>query len=163
MPGGRPSIFSEELADLICSRLAEGDSLRAICRDEAMPSVGTVCRWLNENAKFQEQYTSAREIQAETFADELVLIADTPLIGTKTKTVGDKIETIEGDMIEHRRLQVDTRKWVAARLLPKKYGDKLALGGSKEMDPIKTEDVSDNELARRVAFMLSKGIRSDGA
>lgn len=162
MPGGRPSIFSEELADLICSRLAEGDSLRAICRDDDMPSVGTVCRWLTQNEAFQEQYTSAREIQAETFADELVLIADTPLIGTKTKTVGDKVETIEGDMIEHRRLQVDTRKWVAARLLPKKYGDKLAVGGSKEMDPIKTEDVSDNELARRVAFMLSKGIRSDG-
>lgn len=163
MPGGRPSIFSEELADLICSHLVEGKSLRAICRDEGMPSVGTVCRWLNENAKFQEQYTSAREIQAETFADEIVLIADTPLIGTKTKTVGDKVETIEGDMIEHRRLQVDTRKWVASRILPKKYGDKLAVGGAKDLPPIQTEDMSDNEMARRVAFMLSKGLRSDGA
>ncbi len=74
--GGRPSLFSQELADAICESLIEGKSLRTICRNEAMPAAGTVCRWLSQDEKFREQYARAREAQADTLADEALEIAD---------------------------------------------------------------------------------------
>lgn len=119
---GRPSDYSPEIALEICEKLADGMSLRAICRDEGMPSKGTIFRWLEANPSFQDQYARARDVQADSLADDIIDIADTPLMGVKTETKGDEVKTIEGDMIEHRRLQVDARKWVAAKLKPKKYG-----------------------------------------
>jgi hypothetical protein len=126
----RQTDYTEELADTICERIADGESLRSICLDEDMPNKATVFRWLAdpEREAFRDQYARARECQADGYVDEAVDIADTPQEGVKTKTMPDgKIETTTGDMIEHRRLQIDARKWAAAKLHPKKYGDKLAL------------------------------------
>ena len=90
-----------------------------------MPSVSTVYRWIQAHVEFRDNYTRAREDQADTLADEILDIANTPVVGVKTKTnEKGEVETTEGDMIEHRRLQVDARKWIAAKLKPKKYGDK---------------------------------------
>ncbi len=75
-------------------------------------------------------YARAREDQADTLADEIVAIADEPAAGKKTTTKANgDVETVEGDMIEHRRLRVDARKWTAAKLKPKKYGERQALTG----------------------------------
>lgn len=121
---GRPSTFTQEIADRICERLADGESLRSICKDEGMPSTGTVCRWLTENEKLQEQYARARELQADALFDDVLHIADNPQLGEKRKVTSDGKEEISyGDMIEHRRLQVDARKWMAGKLRPKKYGE----------------------------------------
>lgn len=71
-------------------------------------------------------YARAREDQADTLADQIIEIADTPMLGIKTKTDEEgNVETTQGDMIEHRRLQVDARKWIAAKLKPRKYGERL--------------------------------------
>jgi hypothetical protein len=122
----RPSEYTAEQAIEICSRLAEGQSLVAICRDDALPDVRTVYRWLAKYDEFCQMYARAREDQADTLADQIIDIADTPVAGIKTKTDDEgNVETTEGDMIEHRRLQVDARKWIAAKLKPKKYGDKI--------------------------------------
>lgn len=123
---GRPSDYTPETALEICARLAEGQSLRAICRDEAMPDARTVFRWLEADETFRQRYARAREAQADALADEIIDIADTPVMGVKTKTTEDGVETVEGDMIEHRRLQVDARKWTASKLRPKKYGERLS-------------------------------------
>lgn len=115
---GRPSIYTPEIADEICTRLANGESLRAICgsdRDDFMPALGTVMRWVVENQAFREQYEEARRIQAETMADEIVAIADGRDLGTEEKVA----------LSARDRLRVDSRKWVASKLLPKKYGDKI--------------------------------------
>lgn len=122
---GRPSSFTQEIADTICERLAGGESLVAICADADMPNPSTVYRWLLVNEGFRESYTHARELQADTLFDECLLIANTPVIGKKSKLSDGKVEITEGDMIEHRRLQVDTRKWMAGKLRPKVYGDKV--------------------------------------
>ncbi len=116
---GRPSDYTQEIADEICTRLANGESLRAICaadRDDFMPAMGTVFRWLAdpERASFREQYAMAREVQAETMADEIVSIADGTGMGVEEKVA----------LSARDRLRVDSRKWVASKLLPKKYGDK---------------------------------------
>lgn len=123
MPAGRPSDYTPEKADAICILLAEGQGLRTICASEGMPDPTTVYRWLEKNEEFRKQYARARELQAETMADEILVIANTPVLGVKTKTNDDGVETIEGDMIDHRRLQVDARKWLASKLAPKKYGE----------------------------------------
>ena len=126
-PVGRPSSFSQSIADEICERLANGESLRAICGREDMPSQATVFVWLAKDPAFQEQYARARTTQADVLFDQILSIADTPLIGVKTVTKGTTVETTEGDMIEHRRLQIDARKWLAGKLAPKKYGEKSSL------------------------------------
>ena len=82
---------------------------------------------------FVELHARARDAYADVKFDEILHIADTPLLGKKTVTKADGgKEIIEGDMIEHRRLQIDARKWVLARLAPKKYGDmnKLEVAGN---------------------------------
>jgi hypothetical protein len=104
---GRPSIYSEELAARICERLALGETLRAVCRDDDMPSPPTVIRWTLEKTDFSEQYARARETGYRLLADELVEIAD------------DKLGEPQRD-----RLRVDTRKWLLSKALPKIYGDR---------------------------------------
>lgn len=147
---------------MICDRISTGESLRAICADNGMPALSTVMLWLTrpDRASFVEQYTRARELQADYLAAQIVEIADTPVIGVKTKTnEKGEVETTEGDMIEHRRLQVDARKWYASKLAPKKYGDRQEITGKDGAPLIPDSPPSDNETARRVAFILAKGLQ----
>lgn len=137
---GRPSDYTDDIAAQICERLANGEPLAKMCKDEGMPNPSTVYRWLIAHESFREMYARAREDQADTLADEIVQIADTPLLGVKTRTTDDGVETTEGDMIEHRRLQVEARKWIAAKLKPRKYSERLqnthegADGGPLQME-----------------------------
>lgn len=125
---GRPSAYSGDIAAIICERIADGNSLRTICAEDGMPNKATVLRWISSNDAFRDQYARAREAQADALFDEILAIADAPRIGEKIKIDKDgNKEITRGDMIEHRRLQVDTRKWMASKLLPKKYGDKQQL------------------------------------
>ena len=121
---GRKSRYTEELAGLICERIANGESLRAICDEDGMPAQSSVFQWLIEHADFAEKYAHARIAQADVLFDEMLHIADTPVVGVKTITKASVVETVEGDMIEHRRLQIDSRKWLVGKLAPKKYSDK---------------------------------------
>ncbi len=120
---GRQSEFTQEIADVICDRLMDGESLKAICSEPEMPSRVTVIKWASRIPSFAIMYARAREEQAESLFDDILHIADTPQLGVKTITKPSGVEKIEGDMIDHRRLQVDTRKWAASKLRPRKYGD----------------------------------------
>ncbi len=121
---GRPSDYTEELAADICGKLAMGQPLVRICREESMPHVSTVYRWLVAKPAFRDMYARAREDQADTLADEIVDIADeTPDIVTDDEK---GVFMIDGAAIQRQRLRVDARKWVAAKLKPRKYGDRIA-------------------------------------
>ena len=104
-----------------------GEALMQICEDAHMPNIVTVYRWLQheDHEDFRNAYMRAREKQADTLADQILTISNTPVIGIKKITKGESVEIVEGDMIEHRRLQIDARKWLAAKLRPKKYGEKV--------------------------------------
>lgn len=122
----RPSEFTQQIADEICERLADGESLREICKGEGMPNKSTVFRWLASRPEFSDQYARAREEQAETLADEIVDIADEDP-GVISRGEGDRAEvSIDGAAVAHQRLRIDARKWVASKLKPKRYGDKIA-------------------------------------
>lgn len=125
---GRPTDYSAAVADAICERLADGESLRSICADGAMPNKATVFRWLNLHKEFGDQYARAREEQAESLADEIVLISDEG--ATKLVSGGEEDEpavVFDATAVARNRLRVDARKWVASKLKPKKYGDKTQL------------------------------------
>ncbi|MBH1476980.1 terminase small subunit protein [Stenotrophomonas maltophilia] len=125
----RPSKFTQQMADAICELLMDGKSLRSICSTAKMPNRSTVFRWLAENEAFRDQYARTREEQADVLADEIIAIADTPVIGEKVKrdAKGKVIERRTGDMVERSKLQIDVRKWYAGKLKPKKYGERVAL------------------------------------
>lgn len=157
---GRPSLYTKEIAEAICKRLANGETLRAICRDAEMPSDVVVREWaLDDREGFSAHYARSRKLGYEILADEILEIADTPQIGIKTTSKATGIETTEGDMIEHRRLRVDSRKWMLAKMLPKIYGDKLAIGGAEDLPPIKT--LTDGDLDARLAALMAKNAGTD--
>lgn len=131
----RQSEYTQEVADAICERLSDGESLRAICRDDAMPAQSTVFKWLADNDAFAEQYARTREAQAIHMADEILSIADEECtMIRRSKHGGSEKDADEEDMVEvvfdptavaRNRLRVDARKWLAAKMAPKKYGDKV--------------------------------------
>jgi len=130
----RPSEYSQEAVSAILERLADGESLRAICADDGMPSKSSVFKWLSQNKEFADQYARAREVQADVLFDEILEIADNGLNDTYQDENGN-VRT-DQDVIARSRLRVDSRKWMAGKLRPKVYGDKLALGGADDLPPI---------------------------
>lgn len=128
---GRPTDYCQEIVLTICDRLSDGESLRSICLDGAMPDKKSVLKWLALYPDFAVQYARAREAQADAFADELTEIADD---GSRDYTEvddghGGKRTVVDHDHIARARLRVDTRKWIASKLKPKKYGERLELAG----------------------------------
>lgn len=162
---GRPSIYTPELGIAICKQLMQGKSLREICKAEGMPERGTVHDWVAENREgFGPQYMRAKAIGIDQIADEAMEIANTPVEGVietdKVGTAGPYTEVKRADMIDHRRLQVDTRKWYVSKLAPKLYGDRLNLEHSGE---IGTKSFDDSErLAKIDAIFAAVQRRIEG-
>lgn len=138
---GRPTDYEQSVADEICRRMALGESLRKICRDDGMPDESTVRLWAVSNRNnFYPQYARARASQMEAMAEDIIDIAD------------DKSEDPQ-----RARLRVDTRKWLMSKIAPKVYGDRTrheltGAGGG----PIKTQDLSrlsDEQLAALDAIL----------
>jgi hypothetical protein len=158
----RPSEYSAERAAEICDLLAEGLSLRQIAARDGMPTKTTILRWLThpDHADFRAQYARAREAQTEHFADEILEIADdgsNDWMERETEK-GDIQAVVDHEHINRSRLRIDARKWLMAKLAPKKYGDKLQTEVSgPEGAPVQVE-LSAKESARRVAFLLAKAV-----
>lgn len=128
---GRPTVYSERLAAGICAELAMGRSLRSVCRSDDMPGLETVFRWLREKPDFREQYAQAKSESADALVEEMIDIADD---GTN-----DFIETEDGvkfnsEHVQRSRLRVDTRKWIASKLKPKRYGERLDMNHGVQPD-----------------------------
>ena len=163
MTMGRPSTYSDEMADAICERLADGESLRSICRDEGMPDKATVFRWLAANEVFRDQYARAREAQADALFDDVLEIADDARNDWMVRNGDDDLGwQMNGEHIQRSRVRIDARKWMAGKLRPKVYGDKIAVGGADDLPAIKSDNATDRELAKAVAAMLTKAADANG-
>lgn len=135
--------FTEEIGDALCERIALGESVRSICDDEAMPSMSTVFKWLRDNEAFSQQYARAREVQADALFDDIIDIADDGRNDwmEKRNADGENIGWQEnGEALRRSQLRIDARKWMAGKLRPKKYGEKLALTDG-DGGPLKIEVV----------------------
>ncbi len=130
---GRPTKYTKSLADKICAKLAMGESMRTVCKDEKMPAMSTVFLWLRSDKDFSEQYETAKQESADAMAEEILDIADDgtndwiekEIKDKKTGKVIDTIEVFNNEHVQRSRLRVDTRKFLMAKMKPKKYGDKL--------------------------------------
>lgn len=146
----RPSSYCAETTDTICDLLAHGKSLVTICKLDTMPHYSTVMDWIAKHPEFAEKYARAREAQAEYMAEEILSIAD--------DDSGDALFTEDGkrvmnsEFVARSRLRVDSRKWLASKLLPKKYGDyqKVDQTTQPRMEELSDEQL-DSELKRRAA------------
>lgn len=145
---GRPTDYTPEIAESICEHIANGRSLVTYCKENDV-HYSTVMRWLSSNDAFRDNYARAREDQANFIAEEILRISDDGLNDTYTDENGNVV--VNQDVIARSRLRVDSRKWYASKLLPKKYGDKIQTEHSGEMTVRAKTDVSDDELANIAA------------
>lgn len=131
---GRPTIYSKELAETICARISDGESLRRICRDEGMPALATIFRWLPLYKEFKEQYEISSRERLQGMAEELLDIADD---GTNDWMERQDKENpgyaYNGEHVQRSRLRVDARKWLLSKHLPKVYGDKAQVEHTGEI------------------------------
>ena len=108
--------YTRELADTICSRMAEGESLRAICRTAGFPTEGTVRGWaVRDHDSFGQRYRAARLLLVEFWADQILDIADEPDLDPRD-----------------RQIRVHTRQWLMSKLFPRRFGTNLELSGDPE-------------------------------
>ena len=144
---GRPTTYNQETASLICARMADGESLRSICRDDSMPALSTVFLWVSKHSEFSEQYKLAMASRADEMFEDMIDIADD---GRNDYIVnGDGEERFNTEHVQRSRLRLDTRKWMLSKMLPKKYGDKITdevIGNDNEIE-IRVVRVSKNKNA----------------
>jgi hypothetical protein len=135
--GGRPSPASltPEFIDTICDRIAGGESLRGICEDEDMPHRRTVERWLMDDATFAARYAHAREVQGDLMDERQMAIA----------------KKVEAGLLgaPEARVIVGVLQWRAAKLAPKRYGEKLNLEHSGEIE------LNDTQLDARITASVA--------
>lgn len=118
--------------------------MRSVCRDESMPSARTLFTWMRVHPEFLQQYTRAKEESADALSDEMIDIADDGSNDwmERKNAEGENIGwQVNGEHVQRSRLRVETRKWIASKLKPKKYGDKLALGGADDLPAIQVAKV----------------------
>ena len=138
---GRPSDFTDEIGEAICDRLADGESLRAICEDADMPTRRTVFRWLRrqEHATFCHQYARAREVAGEADADD---------VGHYSRKAAEgEIEPAAA------RAAIDGLKWSAGKRQPKKYGDAMQMKHSGAIGAFDPSKMSPDDLRAFIAFI----------
>lgn len=137
-PHGRPSTYTKAVADQICERIANGEPLRAICRDEGMPAWQTVYGWIAINQEFSERIARARDVGFDAIAEECLEIAD--------ESAFDAIEGEDGtlransEVIQRSKLRVETRLKLLSKWSPKRYGDRIQQEiGNADDKPFKTD------------------------
>jgi hypothetical protein len=145
---GRPTVYNKAVAEEICRRLADGESLRSICNDEHMPARAVVLSWaVDLNHPFSDQYMHARDLQADAMADDIIAISDDGTNDWMERATRNGMVEIVADHehINRSRLRVDARKWVASKLKPKRYGDKIH---TEHSGSITIADLVDNQSAK---------------
>jgi hypothetical protein len=122
--------YTQAIADKLCERIANGEGLKTVCREPGMPAWRTVYDWIRDIPEFAQAMERARELGADAIAAECLEIADTPLTGEEITIRGKSKEIRKGDMLGHRKLQIETRLKLLAKWHPKKYGEKVEHTGA---------------------------------
>lgn len=128
--GGRPTKYSEALMNEICETIASSSKgTKKLCEENShWPCQDTLFTWLKKYPKFSEQYAQAKIGQIELLVDEIIEISDD---ASQDKYMNELGALVPNPSAIHRaRLKVDTRKWLASKLVPKVYGNKVDIEGS---------------------------------
>jgi hypothetical protein len=166
----------------VCEGLKKGRSLDDICSNDAgMPATSTFLEWIEKDDPpgIAEQYTHAREIGYSLLADEIVALSDKthewvtvhqldpngdPMYDEKGAPLLKKmLMPLNSDVIAHKRVQIDTRKWMLSKMLPKIYGDKITQehtgsnGGPIALAAVDLKNLSDDELENMSRLLAKAG------
>jgi hypothetical protein len=146
-PGGRPTIYTVELGNKICDAVKNSvRGLRFICEDNKdFPSVHTVRDWLfnNKFPEFTRHYDDAKRFQSDLMADEIIEVSY------------NAHEHSQSGRVDKAKLQVESLKWVASHLKPKKWSDKFNEEDEKE----NRNQMTENEIADKLNIVLEKAIQ----
>ena len=117
---GRPIEWSEDnpVWEEVVSRMATGKSLSSVLREPGMPPWATFNRMLRSNEQLRVAYDKAVQDRADKLADEIIELSDA--------VMPEGLRGPEASAwVQQKRLQVDARKWVASKLKPRTYGDRI--------------------------------------
>jgi len=169
---GRPAVWDRKaVVDEVCARLAVSEmGLARLMGDDRtkFPTALTFLTWIDANEDFQRQYAKAMMLRAQYMEHRLNEIADEESLAPLYDLKGQPIRKANGDLVmgvssvgvAHARLRIDTRKWLMSKMMPKKYGDKLALGNDPDspLTPTKPQDLSKltNEELQTLIALQSK-------
>lgn len=172
-------IYDREAVMLtVCEELKNGRSLESICAEPGMPHITTLLAWVEDDPQgIGLQYARARKIGYALLAEEIIKLSDKthewvdvqetdaegqPLFREDGTPVLRKVlMPLSADVIAHKRLQIDTRKWMLSKMLPKVYGDKVTQehtgtdGGPITLAAVDLRKLSDAEL-EQMQTLLSK-------
>lgn len=153
---GTPPDIKAQMIEEILTRISNGEPLRQICRDEKMPGWVTVYSWIDSDPNFAERFARARDKGEDAIAQECLDIADNAsndwmeYYDKEGESLGWKLN---GDHVQRSKLRIETRLKLLAKWNPKKWGEKLAVGGAADLPPIK--NMSDSELEAKIAERLA--------
>jgi hypothetical protein len=156
---GRPTLYSPTLAATMCERIANGETLKAICKGQAMPSQSTVFGWLARYPQFSELYARARETSADVLIDEAREIADDGSADYVIRSADGKAElAVNHEHIARSKLRIEQRRWEASKRKPRAYGDRQYLehSGSMEVN-VNITKMTDEELVQRLLELQATG------
>lgn len=118
---GAPAYDREPIIEAVLETIATGKSLVTAAHQQGITYTCWM-NWLAEDTALVDRYARAREAQADYLADELMDISDDK---SGDYVLRDGQTIVDSEAIARSRLRVDTRKWIASKLKPKKYGDKI--------------------------------------
>ena len=155
---GRPTAYTHEIAEEICERLAEGETLRSICRSDHMPVEAAVRKWaIDDREGFYAHYTAARNLGLDCMADQILAVAE----DGSDDDFDPKTGKINQESYQRSRLRVDSMKWYLSKLAPKRYGDRLTnVHTGPEGGAIRLSAMSDEELNDRLTELQDSSIKS---
>lgn len=155
---GRPSLFTAALADEICERIANGETLRAICRDDHMPHWTVVYDWTAANEAFSLRIARARVLGYDAIAEETLEILDEPPERCATEQ-GDKVDT---GYVQWQKNRAEQRLKLLAKWDPKRYGEKIDVTSGNESLNLTAEDRAAKLQAIHAAAARRKQDEDDG-
>ncbi len=129
---GRPSTYTDETAQAICARLATGEPLAVICRDEGMPAVRTVSLWKEDHPDFAAEFARARDEGYDVIGADCMGIADDARNDWMRSKQGEKV--LDAEHVQRSKLRIETRLKLLAKWDPKRYGDRLNVDATVQHD-----------------------------
>ena len=150
---GKDFTYTREVFESIIARVATGESVRSICKDEGMPSRDTFFVWLYRDPSLADQYAHAKAISAYADEDELNEISDD---GTndwmeRRNKDGEIVGwQLNGEAVQRSRLRVETRRWLMERRMPTRFGQKVDVNHGVQPD---------NPLSSLIAAVSGRAIK----
>jgi hypothetical protein len=150
---GRPSTYSDEIFDQICTRLENGEVLKAICRDEQMPDRSTVLRWIAADDGKRRKYEAARRACVEFWSDEIIEIATDSSKDTIVDRKGRR--GCNHEWVSRSRLRIDTMWKLMRSIAPERYGEKLPEAiVARQIEADEQKQIAANTAVRRIERVI---------